>query len=252
MTCEKCGREIPEGQRFCGFCGASAEVKTIALSPEKRRMVIERLHHAHDICVQAYERIQKSREMCSKAEKRRATSWKRLRKSFPWFFGSVLLVPAPFLLFAFSGNFDWKGFAALTGLIALWAAIPFTLFLILFVFLPRYKGKKLQKQSEQEQQAGVNILSDNAEVLAILPFEYWYPQATQYITRLFETNRANTLQEALKMFDEQRHRWMMENSQQKILATQQEQISLLNEVKSEISSLKSDVNYLVWSDLLDL
>ncbi|MBP3300085.1 MAG: zinc ribbon domain-containing protein [Clostridia bacterium] len=238
MTCEKCGKEIPEGQRFCGFCGASAEVKTIALSPEKRRMAVERLHHAHDICVQAYERIQKGNELCSEAEERLAPLKTRFYRLLFLTLGIILLVPI--LVFGFRPIL----IALNAGIFALYAIIPFTLIYILFIFLPRRKGTALQKEGESVHQEGVNILSDNAEILSILPFEYCYPLATEYIARLFETDRVDTMREALKMFDEQKYRWAMEEGQKQILKNQQMQYEML-------CSIQGDVKFLVWSDLLD-
>ena len=239
MTCEKCGREIPEGQRFCGFCGASAEVKTIILPIEERTKIITRLRQADEICIKAHEHLRLGKEILHRAEEYASKIPGRIKTS-------LILIGIAILAACISRKVKYflLGYSPII-----------VIFLVLgyFIFFsyPKRKRKELTELGKREQTLGSKILSDNAEALSVLPYEYWYPMATEYIARLFETNRVDSIREALKMFDEQRHRWMMEKSQEKILAAQQEQISLLNEVKSDISSLRSDVNYLVWSDILD-
>ncbi len=75
------------------------------------------------------------------------------------------------------------------------------------------------------------VFNENHDDVSILPEEYWYPLASEYIARMVQTERAHTVPEALSLFDEQLHRWTMENTQQEILAQQQAQTAHLRSIR---------------------
>lgn len=86
-------------------------------------------------------------------------------------------------------------------------------------FLVKYSYDKEMERVNRVDEKGMRILQENAEKLAFLPDDYWYPLATSYLYKITVSNRADTLNEALSMFDEQLHRWRMEESNAE-LATQ--------------------------------
>jgi hypothetical protein len=47
---------------------------------------------------------------------------------------------------------------------------------------------------------GTGIMESNAEALTIIPSEYWYPLATNYIYKVIQTGRAISINQALQMF----------------------------------------------------
>lgn len=71
--------------------------------------------------------------------------------------------------------------------------------------------KQLEKAKRIEEK-GRAVLDDNNASLSFLPDDYWYPLATTYLYKVVSSERADTLKEALAMFDEQLHRWKMERS----------------------------------------
>ena len=109
------------------------------------------------------------------------------------------------------------------------------------VYLYQRKAKALTaklpyiEQAKAEREAAARILAVNQDALAFLPEDYWYPLATGYLLKMVETDRADTLREALAMLDEQLHRWKMEDAQAQILAEQQAQTALLREIHSDTS-----------------
>ena len=69
------------------------------------------------------------------------------------------------------------------------------------------ESAKRQKAIEKEKAAAQQIFDNNVNDLAFLPVDYWYPLATEYLVKVVQADRANSLAEALSMFDEQLHRW---------------------------------------------
>lgn len=92
-----------------------------------------------------------------------------------------------------------------------------------------------------ELSEGNRIFNENISILGILPQEYWYPLATDYIKKMLQTNRASTINEALSMFDEQLHRWRMENMQSQALQAQAYQTSMMRniQINSAVSAAAS-------------
>ena len=72
------------------------------------------------------------------------------------------------------------------------------------------ESAKRQKAIEKEKAAAQQIFDNNVNDLAFLPVDYWYPLATEYLVKVVQADRANSLAEALSMFDEQLHRWKIE------------------------------------------
>ncbi|MBQ3824363.1 MAG: hypothetical protein II808_04035 [Clostridia bacterium] len=70
----------------------------------------------------------------------------------------------------------------------------------------------------------------NPSLLAFLPENYRYPIAINYMANIVYSDRAQTLNEALNKYDEQLHRWKMENTQEAILAEQQFQTRQLSDI----------------------
>lgn len=74
------------------------------------------------------------------------------------------------------------------------------------------------------------IAQENEAVLSILPSQYRYPLASNYIVELFANGRATTLPEALDKYEEQLHRWKMERAMQQELALQAAQLQILSNI----------------------
>jgi hypothetical protein len=104
------------------------------------------------------------------------------------------------------------------------------------------KEKKLQTACENELQRadalhgeGISILRQNGEALAFIPESYRYPLAVSWFVKFAQEGRAPTMQDALDRYDEQQHRWRMENAQRNMLQLQQQQMNQLNAIRSDIN-----------------
>lgn len=90
-----------------------------------------------------------------------------------------------------------------------------TLMILCWFGISYFAGSRAKPHYE----AGKRVINDNLEVLSVVPSEYWFPLATEYIARLFETNRIDTMRDALNMTDTYLHRCKMENSMNSTLAS---------------------------------
>ena len=109
------------------------------------------------------------------------------------------------------------------------------------------ESAKRQKAIEKEKAAAQQIFDNNVNDLAFLPVDYWYPLATEYLVKVVQADRANTLAEALTMFDEQLHRWKIEEANAEIVAQQKAQTANLNSIRksSKVSAIANTANAIV-------
>lgn len=109
------------------------------------------------------------------------------------------------------------------------------------------ESAKRQKALEKEKAAAQQIFDNNVNDLAFLPVDYWYPLATEYLVKVVQADRANTLAEALSMFDEQLHRWKIEEANAEIVAQQKAQTANLNSIRksSKVSAIANTANAIV-------
>lgn len=105
-------------------------------------------------------------------------------------------------------------------------------------------ARKLQAKA---QAAGEDIFARNLEQVRFLPADYWYPMATEYLIKVVAAHRADSLKEALDLFDAQLHRWRVEEANNAILAQQQLQTAHLASIRtsSKISAAANVTNTLL-------
>lgn len=103
---------------------------------------------------------------------------------------------------------------------------------------------KLQTQIEKEKEYAQQIFDDHIDELAFLPVDYWYPMATDYLVKVIQAKRANTLGEAIDKFEEQLHRWKVEEANAQMVAQQQQQTAHLASIKtsSKVSAAANVTN----------
>lgn len=104
-----------------------------------------------------------------------------------------------------------------------------------------------RKYQAREQAAGEEVFSRNLEKLRFLPADYWYPMATEYLIKVVAAGRADSLKEALNLFDAQLHRWRVEEANSAILAQQQLQTAHLASIRtsSKVSAAANVTNTLL-------
>lgn len=103
---------------------------------------------------------------------------------------------------------------------------------------------QLQSQINKEQSLAQQIFDSHQEELAFLPTDYWYPLATEYLVKVVQARRADTLGEAIDKFEEQLHRWKIQEANAQMVAQQQQQTAHLASIKtsSRISAAANVTN----------
>ena len=100
------------------------------------------------------------------------------------------------------------------------------------VLLPKVNNAYYAKDAEASDvdSKGLEYVASHKAELDVIPSEYWYPRATNYISRLADTGRVETINQALQMLDEQIHRWSVEDSNAQIVAEQKAQTKSLRSI----------------------
>lgn len=117
--------------------------------------------------------------------------------------------------------------------------------------LKKYRGLQENlaaawKYQATEQAAGEDIFARNLEKVRFLPADYWYPMATEYLIKVVAAGRADSLKEALNLFDAQLHRWRVEEANNAILAQQLQTAHLASiRTSSKISAAANVTNTLL-------
>ena len=90
---------------------------------------------------------------------------------------------------------------------------------------------KLETDLNNEIEKKNKVMKNLTPVIHILPPNYRYALAADYIYQCFLNSRAYTIQEAVNLYEEQLHRWKMENTQEMMIALQRQQNSDINTMK---------------------
>lgn len=91
---------------------------------------------------------------------------------------------------------------------------------------------------EEVENALLNILEERKADMEFIPQGYQYTQATEYLLDVVSAGRADSLKEALAMYDEQLHRWKMEESQMAIIEQQRKMASSLNQLNVQVRAMR--------------
>lgn len=115
----------------------------------------------------------------------------------------------------------------------------------IFLFFKERKAinnqiQKNHEESEQNFKIANENYNKNIEVFSFLPFEYHTYEATNYMTKMVADSRANTLNEALSMFDEYKHRQTMEETQQAMYDEQMAQGAAMQDVQRRVANIERD------------
>lgn len=86
--------------------------------------------------------------------------------------------------------------------------------------------KVIQKRDELKKQLD-SVVKEKLEIISIIPERYRYPLATDYLVDVLICGRADTMKEALNLFEEQLHRWKIESKMDAVLKNQQNNNNLL-------------------------
>lgn len=207
--------------------------------------LLEKLKAADAICKQANPYYESATQLQQQCDEQLATLPKRKKK---WIIIAVViyLVIVPIvsnILLAIPVIGKFLG--AVAGMGGLVAAI--------FVGVNGWKKEqvktdeevaRLQKEIQAKKDQGQAVFDQYAAEMDFLPVDYWYPLATEYLVNMVKSGRASTLGEAIDRFDEQLHRWKIEESNAQMLAMQQQQTAHLASIKtsSKISAAANVTN----------
>ena len=178
----------------------------------------EQLSIADQICTKAYPFFEKAANMRvvsqAKAQKNKRTA-------------KIVSVVAALVFIGLATN------AIDNNMIVLVGGIAVGIILYRIVFLSRIKANttSAMQAADAEEAKGSTILEDNISELSVIPNDYWYPLATNYLLKVVQTGRAETVNQALQMFDEQLHRWKVEEANASIVAQQQAQTEALKGIR---------------------
>lgn len=197
--------------------------------------LLEKLEKAHEICQNANQYLEKSNDVqerkqlfISKFEC--APLWQKLIYYALTFQIFDTIISAVINLF-FASVARKSSFITATVCITLYIL---TLRLIKKFVIEPIKNKQVNKYDKEISTYNGNaeqIFTENAEYLEFLPVDYWYPLATEYLIKIVGSGRCTDLSEALDKFDEQLHRWKLENANAEIIAQQQIQIANLESIR---------------------
>lgn len=109
------------------------------------------------------------------------------------------------------------------------AILSFVITAIFYFPIALYLGRKNAKKdlenvinrSDELKESIKAILYEKNEIISIIPEKYRYPLAANFFTEVLENGRADSMKEAMNLFEEQLHRWKMENKMDRVLKNQQ-------------------------------
>ncbi len=141
----------------------------------------------------------------------------------------IFVVPVVCLIIAFIiGGIQDSGSAFGNAFLILWIlSVAFTIFI--FVMSKRNKVNTKQNLANQRDNAYDKYqerLKKYYNKLTFLPPDYRYLDAVESFYRYVNNSRANDIQQAMNLYEEEMHRLRMENSQAAMLREQQRQSSI--------------------------
>ncbi|SHI28660.1 zinc-ribbon domain-containing protein [Butyrivibrio fibrisolvens DSM 3071] len=216
MYCTKCGNQMDDDQKYCGNCGSELESSsnnesTIIKSRNYAQSStmnndsseLNNLIHALEVSLPIYKKIDEYSQEENRIANNTIPTW-----------GSVILGIAGFII----------------GLIILG---PNNIYALAFAVLPPSIAKKYRKTKNDRKISAIKeestqyIKNNYCEELLVLPDDYRYYIAAEYIYKCLVEGRADSLKEALNLFVEQKDRWVQQQMTQQITDMQRQQTAYL-------------------------
>lgn len=218
MYCMKCGMELNEKARFCSYCGCPVQgysgvgagmqyVQNTGGNLDVRRMeILHKLDKALPIYQFVAEKdciIQNLDESILMQKRKKGHNGGAVA------LGLFIMLIMLIIIWVFPPENE-----LITVLISIGSFVP----LILMIILDNWKKEKEIKATEKvkigiQQEIAEYMKANNIPELYILPEKYRYFIAAQYIRECLMNQRAQDLPGAINLYEEQMHRWKMENYQ---------------------------------------
>lgn len=233
MICSNCGAQLSDNIKFCPNCGEKI-LETPMQQTQDVNMLVTSVQAADEICQQIYKMGNKKTAL----EQRK----QQLLKSFqPEMI--ILVAVGLFGLYSFFGlinsffligrNVKEEGiFLAIIifiGQIVIFIIAESVATLLgLFVYKKYKKSEENKRAKIAEVDAQIKQTDDdidlfyakNYDILQVLPPDYRYAMASNYILSILINCRADSIKEAVNLYETQLHQWRMENYQSQILNQQ--------------------------------
>ncbi len=232
MICSNCGAQLSDNTKFCPNCGE--KILETPMQQQDVNTLVTSVQAANEICQQIYTMGNKKTPL----EQRKQQLVKYFQPEM-----IILIVIGLFGLYSFFGFIDCilqignhikeEGFlvAIITfiGQIIIFVIAESVAALIGFFVYKKYKKAEENKRTKiAEMDAQIKQIDDdidlfyakNYDILQVLPPDYRYAMASNYILSVLINRRADSIKEAVNLYETQLHQWRMENYQNQILNQQ--------------------------------
>lgn len=194
MICPKCGTENIDGSEFCKECGFSLKEQ---IEQSVNQQVIDLTNQVQV----ADSLVNKAFNQYEKGETEYRLSKRFVKNKYYWILMALLIIVGLCVMAA----------SMAAGLTMFIVGVILTVSGIIGAHAHKKKGN-------EEYQTGMKILDEHETELSVVPADYWFPAAIDYIYRMFTTNRVDTMRQALNLTDTYLHRWKMENNSEELKA----------------------------------
>lgn len=241
MYCSRCGRELQEEMNFCPNCGMninmqnkSENIELQRLGQDSERNVILR---NLDKAIPIYLNVEKMQAQLERLqmEKKNAETFDGI-KVICCGAAYVVIVLVEFILVMLyeflntKGKMTWYAIENITwhtreDITYIILLSPVAIVIIMYVLYSIHIIKKLKRKiSLLDVQLKTYINENMCNEVFFLPEKYRYHFAACYICEYVANGRANNLSEAMNQYEEQLHRWKMENMQEQLLRVRQKTV----------------------------
>ena len=102
--------------------------------------------------------------------------------------------------------------------------------------------EKKYKEAEQDM---LNEISPHWDkVLSVVPKDYATPTCINSIYNYLVNGRADSMKEALNLFEEEQHRWRLEANQQKMYEEYQQELQTMKDIQADMEARVSNAEWM--------
>lgn len=249
MFCSKCGMKNEDGVQFCGGCGAALiggqSGEEMYQRQSGREELIAKLQQVLPKMIRidntdaSIQQKKKEKEMVDKNEKGKFRVGLFL---IIYILSLCALEGVLGLLTMIIGSITSHHLYFMDTVYGI-IVIPWLIGLIIGTIIVLKKDKRCKEKATRrilELEDEIKVLEQKNETeirglfpeIQIVPSNYRYVIAVQYIVESFQNRRADTLKEAINLYEEQLHRWKLENASEQMLTLQRQQMSELNKINA--------------------
>lgn len=241
MFCPKCGAENGDNNDYCVKCGTllnGSIGKDNSNSNDEKNIIIKELEYVIPFLQQLDSLEERTEELINQAAPIKIQMDEHLTKinNNDQSGRNVGAIISPIVIILF---FLQIGFYGLIVGVPLGVVVG-----LLIKFVPasktydknRYATLKIQyddlsEEIEKNKNTIESIIEKIRDRISVLPETYRYYIAANYIYNTLNDGRADNMKEALNLYEEQLHRWKIENANDTMTALQRQQASDVNKIK---------------------